>query len=75
MSEITVILPDELKSQAEHAARVNGLSLDQFVRHCLSMSLTERAKDPIFADLSVYAGDAPSDLSERHDDYLYGEDA
>jgi hypothetical protein len=75
MSEITVLLPDQLKDQAEHAARVNGLSLDQFVRHCISMSLSERAKDPMFADLSVYTGDAPPDLSERHDDYLYGEGA
>lgn len=75
MSEITVLLPDDLKNQVELAARENGISLDQFVRHCLSMNLSERAKDPMFANLSVYTGEAPSDLAERHDDYLYGEDA
>jgi hypothetical protein len=30
-------------------------------------------EDPLFKDITVYDGPSPSDLSERHDHYLYGD--
>lgn len=38
-----------------------------------SGDLTSRADDPLFANISTYSGDAPSDLSINHDEYLYGD--
>ncbi len=32
-----------------------------------------RAADPLFANIEIREGETPADLSERHDDYLYGE--
>ena len=29
--------------------------------------------DPLFADEEVFTGEAPEDLSLKHDDYLYGD--
>lgn len=75
MTNIIVPLPDDLKDRAESAARRNGIPLDEFVRQCIALTVDERAKDPLFANLSVFTGDAPSDLSVRVDDYLYGEDS
>jgi hypothetical protein len=75
MTEIIVPMPEDLKDRAESAARQNGVALDEFVRQCIAMTVDERAKDPMFANLSVYDGEAPSDLSVRVDDYLYGEDS
>jgi hypothetical protein len=30
------------------------------------------SEDPLLKDVPVYKGPVPADLSERHDDYLYG---
>lgn len=38
------------------------------------LSKLPRSEDPLFKDVEVYTGPVPPDLSERHDDYLYGED-
>jgi hypothetical protein len=37
------------------------------------LSKLPRSEDPLFKDVEVYDGPVPSDLSERHDDYLYGD--
>ena len=47
------------------------ISLDAAVRG----DAGEIRDDPLFSDDAVYAGSAPSDLTDRHDDYLYGEDS
>ncbi len=74
MTEIVVPLPDDLKFRAEQAARQNGIALDQFVRQCVESTINKtRRSDPLFADLAVFDGETPPDLSARHDDYLYGE--
>ena len=73
MTEIIVPVPEELKDRAELAARECGLTLDQLVRRLINEHVGKRAEDPLFANLSVYTGEAPADLSENHDDYLYGE--
>jgi hypothetical protein len=74
MTEIIVPVPEDLKVRAEAAANLNGIPLEQFVRECILATVENRASDPLFANISVWPGDAPSDLSARHDDYLYGED-
>jgi hypothetical protein len=75
MTEIIVPMPDDLKLRAEAAANQNGIPLEQFVKLCVEASVERRSADPLFANIEVWEGDTPSDLSERHDDYLYGENA
>lgn len=76
MVNISVPFPEDLREKAETAARHCGLTFDEFVRRCVSTKVNQnRATDPLFADRQVFAGDAPSDLSENHDQYLYGADA
>ena len=75
MVQIIVSFPDDLGSQAEAAAQQRGVPIDEFVRQCVVATMNkDRSQDPFFADTALYRGDAPSDLSARHDDYLYGED-
>jgi hypothetical protein len=75
MVNIVVPFPDDLRSQAEAAAREQGLSLDEFVRNCVSRSVApNRASDPLFADTAVFTGEAPADLAQNHDHYLYETD-
>ena len=60
---------------AEVAAKENGLPLEQFVSQCVARTVAKRSDDPMFANISAYEGDAPTDMAANHDDYLYGEDA
>jgi hypothetical protein len=72
MVNIVVPFPEDLREQAESAARERGLTLDEFVRLCVSNSVTRNSSaDPLFADKEVYVGDAPIDLASNHDRYLY----
>jgi hypothetical protein len=32
-----------------------------------------RSEDPLFKNVPVFRGPVPADLSERHDDYFYGD--
>lgn len=74
--ETTIEIPDKLKTMAEQAALARGLSLDEFVRQSLEWILAHPAEtDPLFTDEAVYTGEAPVDLSENHDQYLYGNDS
>ena len=71
------MLPDELKARAERRAFERGISFGQLVRESVEVALSstdeeQRAKDPLFADDAIYHGQAPADLSEAHDEYLYG---
>jgi len=72
MVNLSVPFPDDLWGQAEAAARERGISLDEFVRRCVSTTVRQnRANDPLFADRAVFEGDVPPDLSANHDHYLY----
>jgi len=78
MNRTTVMLPHELKTQALKRANMMGISLGQFIREALSMSLEslqndQSIHDTLFADDAVYHGKSPVDLAKNHDDYLYGE--
>ena len=78
MTRTTVMLPDQLKGRARQLARERGISLGQLIRESLEAALKDDGmsssrRDPLFSDTGVYRGDeAPSDLSLRHDEYLYG---
>jgi len=75
MVSISVPFPDDLRKKAEAVARERGLTLGEFVRRCVSMNVDQsRASDPLFADKGVFEGDAPADLAQNHDRYLYEAD-
>jgi len=79
MQRTTVMLPADLKAKALRLARERGISLGELLRESLARAVDRpppegMGEDPLFADTATYAGPAPDDLSERHDDYLYGED-
>jgi|CXWL01.1.fsa_nt_gi hypothetical protein len=69
------MLPAELKARALRRAKDKGVSFGSIVRESLELALNEEISvvDCFFADSAVYKGKAPSDLSSRHDDYLYGD--
>ena len=77
MTQVTIPFPDDLKERAERTAAEKGTSLEEFVRETVERHLQKLelpwSNDPFFANDSVYEGDTPTDLVERHDDYLYGD--
>jgi hypothetical protein len=77
-----------LKRRAESIAKRQGISFAEFVRRAEEKQLTLPAKrvtkvpwkpgskqtgDPFWDNLVTFDDDGPTDLSVRHDDYLYGE--
>ena len=73
---ITLLLPPDLKAQAQRQARAQGVSFGELIREILATTLKaepngQRAADPLFTDDAVFLGDTPSDLSLHHDRYLY----
>ena len=77
MHRTTIMLPEDLKSQAVAYARECGLSLGEVVRESLENWLKSKnqrsASDPLFRNVPVYDGPVPEDYSINHDRYLYGE--
>lgn len=75
MHRTTVMLPIDLKRRAQILARRMGISLGELIREALEATLRgdtgEVRDDPLFGDDAVYTGRAPSDLTDRHDRYLY----
>ena len=73
------MLPKELRREAEELAARKGISLSELIREQLTRITNNnrrrdrRARDPLFANANPSEKDAPADLSENHDDYLYGE--
>jgi len=82
MNRTTIVLPDDVKAQAIKQARVRGISFGELVREALhkfldepSEDATQRSRRESVAAMLRFGADAPagpSDLSERLDDYLYG---
>ena len=74
MFRTTIMLPQDLKSQAEEKARQLGVSLGEFIRKSMWFSLkaVPKNRDSFLGDHALYTGKVPKDLSARHDDYLYG---
>jgi hypothetical protein len=79
MKRTTVMLPTELKARAERRAYELGVSFGELVRETLQGALESgeepRAEDVLFRDKAVYRGRTPKDLAERHDEYLYEDEA
>lgn len=79
MKRTTVMLPTELKARAERRAYELGVSFGELVRESLHSALESgaerRTEDPLFSDAAVYGGRTPKDLAERHDEYLYDDEA
>ncbi|MBI1870726.1 MAG: hypothetical protein HYS07_05990 [Chlamydiae bacterium] len=79
MHRTTIMLPLDLKFKAVQMAQKMGISFGEFVRETLKKAIRKtkntKSLDPFFADKAVFRGKVPKDLSERHDDYLYGDDA
>ncbi len=78
MHRTTLMLPSELKARAQGRAQELGISFGELVRQALETELSasqtrSRGEDPLFADNAVFVGEAPADLSEAHDRYLYDE--
>jgi hypothetical protein len=77
MRRTTIMLPDRLRVRAMEHARSAGISLGELIREALAARLDSpsaaRQRDPFFADEAVFRGSGPSDGSENHDRYLYGE--
>ena len=75
MKRTTIMLPEDLKHQAEKAARKKRVSLGQFIRVSIESAIRRVSKsdreDAFFADKSVWRGTAPRDGAARHDKYLY----
>jgi len=72
MADFTVQISDDLREKIAQTAQHQGMSIDAFVQLCLS-SIVDMKKDTLFSDTAVFSGDTPDDLSENHDDYLYGD--
>jgi hypothetical protein len=75
MKRTTIMLPEDLKMQAEKAARKSRVSLGEFIRSSIEKAVRHAIKsgplDPFFADKTVWRGSAPRDGALRHDKYLY----
>jgi hypothetical protein len=75
MKRTTIMLPEDLKIQAEKAARRKHVSLGQFIRISIENAIQHVVKtsqeDPFFADKTVWKGSAPHDGALLHDKYLY----
>ncbi len=69
------MLPTDLKMRAERAALERGVSFAELLRSSLELFLARTgAKDSLFADSEVFDRATPPDLSQAHDEYLYGTD-
>ncbi len=74
MKRTTVMLPEDLKCDAEHVAHTSNRSLGQVIRDALKREVERQmnpSEDPLFK-LETFDAEGPKDLSSHHDDYLYG---
>ena len=77
MEHVEITLSLELKSRAEALARQEGVSLEELFRELLDTRLKayeSAERDPLFARYRAFDGDAPTDLAENHDKYLYDDE-
>jgi hypothetical protein len=76
MQRTTIMLPPALKLRAERRARELGISLGELIRTSLAFRVETATPvdrdDPLLSDDAVFNGQAPADLAQRHDTYLYG---
>ena len=77
MNRTTIMLPEELKLLAEREAYRRGISLGEVIRLALKdwvyPKKKNRSRDPLFDFNLKFDAPCEDDLSQKHDDYLYGE--
>jgi len=77
MKRTTVMIPEDLKIRAARRANAVGISLGGFIRESLERALKSDSNvaldDPYMSDNIIYEGDIPVDLTQNHDNYLYGD--
>ncbi len=77
MQRTTVMIPLDLKAKAFKRAKELHVSLGEFIRHSLKLSITKTSqaagKDSLFLDRIIFKGNVPADLAKNHDRYLYEE--
>lgn len=74
MYRTTIMLPANLKNRAQQFAFKKGISFGELIREALESTLQQAKKtDPFFDDQHFFDGDIPTDLSAKHDEYLYGD--
>lgn len=73
MKHNTVPLPEDRQAVEEIFREVDAFA-HQILEERRRNALLPRSEDPLFKDVPLYDGPVPPDVSERHDDYLYGEE-
>ncbi|MCE5277848.1 MAG: hypothetical protein ABFD92_03675 [Planctomycetaceae bacterium] len=77
MRRTTIMLPDKLRHNASRRAKARSMSLGAFIRSCMQAQIDAEGgdeQDPLFADTATYKDSGPANISERLDDYLYGDE-
>ena len=74
MHRTTILIPEDLRRDAEQEAARLGISLSELIRRQLK---SETAKAPPlpkpFFTREAWTGSTPADIATNHDHYLYGE--
>ena len=77
MHRTTLLLSEELRREAQNLARRQGITLSELIRRKLATSVATKSKnalagDPLFRPARLMISHEESDVSARHDDYIYG---
>lgn len=78
MHKTTLLLPEDLKREASRIARKRKMNLSELIRAELSRVVQEEMgsgmeQDSLFGSAVTGVKGLPSDLSVKHDRYLYGD--
>ena len=77
MERTTIMLPHDLKLRVAQYAKKQGISMGELIRNVMDAALNNPHSnsfddDPLFSDKECYTGDVPNDISQNHNQYLYG---
>lgn len=76
MQRTTIMLPPELKIEAQNCANELGISVGKLIRDSLKDRIEKNKQgkevDLLFSRFPTFESDSPKDLSTHHDEYLYG---
>jgi hypothetical protein len=78
MHRTTILLSEDLRHEAENAARRRGMTLSEMIRRLLRTAVrgnksANRERDPLFQPRRLMRHANPADIAANHDEYLYGE--
>lgn len=72
------MLPEPLKMKLEKEAEKERVSFGELIRQALEKYLLSKrgvtAQDPFLSSRTVFQDEGPSNVSERHDEYLLKEE-